>query len=132
MDISARIASITILSLRVVYSAGIDADTRKDGNCMTYKEFAECARPEIVNEACSGGVLGCPSRTQFKDGQRILTRDCNTSDNQVLGCTECWNKLLNANETARVIEVYGSEWYFSALAYIGEKKQKKTFKKLLK
>ena len=96
---------------------------------MTYKEFVECARPELVNEACSGGVLGCPSRTHFKDGQRILARDCNTNDIEVLQCAECWNKSMDANETARVIEVYGSEWYFSALAYIGEKKHDTTIQK---
>ena len=96
---------------------------------MTYKEFAECARPEIVNDACAGGVLGCPSSTHFKDGQRILRRDCKTNDNQVLGCDECWSKTLDVNETARVIEVYGSDWYFSALAYIGEKKHDSTIQK---
>lgn len=96
---------------------------------MTYKEFTECARPELVNEACAGGVLGCPSRTHFKDGQRILGRDCYTNDNKALDCADCWDKVLNANETARVIEVYGSAWYFSALAYIGEKKHDTTLQK---
>ena len=85
---------------------------------MTYKELVECARPELINESCSGGVIGCPSRTQFKDGKRLIKRDCYINDNEVLECTECWNKTLDANEIARVIEVYGSDWYFAALDYI--------------
>ena len=96
---------------------------------MTYKEFVECARPELVNEACTGGVLGCPSRTQFKGGFRILGRDCLKNGNEVLQCDECWNKAMDTNEMARVIEVYGSDWYFSALAYIGEKKHDTTIQK---
>lgn len=89
---------------------------------MTYKEFTECARPELVNDACTGGVLGCPSRTQFKDGQKILRRDCHTNENQILQCPECWNKEMDVNETARAIEIYGSEWYLSALAFLEGKK----------
>lgn len=96
---------------------------------MTYKEFTECARPELIDELITGGVYGCPTRTKYKDGQYILTRDCNNSDDIFNECGECWNKLLNANETARVIEVYGSEWYFSAIAYIGEKKHDSTIQK---
>ena len=89
---------------------------------MTYREFVECARPEIVNDACTGGVIGCPSRTQFKDGQHFLQRDCHTNENQVLQCSECWNKEMDVNETARAIEIYGSEWYLAALAYLEERK----------
>lgn len=92
---------------------------------MTYKEFTECARPELVDEFevyYTGGVFGCPTRTRFKDGELLFTRDCKTVDDLLCDCAECWNQEMDANETARAIEVYGSEWYLSALAYIGEKK----------
>ena len=84
---------------------------------MTYKEFTECARPELLSEMYTGGVYGCPYKTKFKDGECILTRDCLLSDHSA-DCNECWNTKMDINETARAIEIYGSDWYFSALTYI--------------
>ena len=101
---------------------------------MTYKEFTECARPEIISDSCTGGVFGCPTRTYFKDGEKIFSRDCKTviesrpgswhiiNDVSVSDCVACWNTEMDVNETARAIEIYGSEWYLSALAYLEEKK----------
>lgn len=86
---------------------------------MTYKEFTECARPELVSDCYGGGVYGCPYRTKYKDGARLMSFDCHTSPNgKEMSCDNCWNQEMNLNETAMAIEIYGSDWYFSALDYI--------------
>ena len=96
---------------------------------MTYKEFAECARPELVGREYVGGVFGCPYNTSFKDGNKLLTRDCYHPPNTEQDCIACWNQAMDANETARAIEIYGSEWYLSALAYMEERKHDSTVQK---
>lgn len=91
---------------------------------MTYKQFIECARPELLSEKYVGGVYGCPFDISFKDGSRILSFDCHALSeyDKRQQCDTCWNQEMDANETARAIELYGSEWYLSALAYLEAKK----------
>lgn len=93
---------------------------------MTYKEFVECARPELISEKYVGGVYACPFDIHFKNSSKILSFDCHAlsdiDERRRHDCYDCWNQAMDANETARAIEIYGSEWYLSALAYLEEKK----------
>lgn len=59
---------------------------------MTYYDIAKVIEPGRLEDGHAGGVLGCP--------EFFGLPDCTTGRN----CIECWNRELNANEKADLLQ----------------------------